>query len=334
MFPPLPEENARRYCRQLYMALEQGVPASDIRLDHEFPVLQKQKRPCGSCGIFRGGMFGVLVCFDDSGSETVLKGFSGKYCGLWIVPGWVPPLFDVQKFDSVLAEHDADIHRLTELLRQEKDPDCLTGIKNHRLRLTRESLDSIYSLYHFHCMDGTVATFRELGLKKKPPTGTGDCCGPKLLDFALRNQLHPVSMAEFYYGPPAGERITGMFYPPCESRCSLVLPYMLGLEILYRDEYIVVINKPAGLLSVPGRGEENQDCAVLRLRRLFPECIVQPAVHRLDQDTSGLIVFGLTTEAHRNLSIQFQKGCVRKKLYCALWQTGGEPGKGFFSGAG
>ncbi|MBO5730410.1 MAG: RluA family pseudouridine synthase [Treponema sp.] len=93
---------------------------------------------------------------------------------------------------------------------------------------------------------------------------------------------------------------------------------MLGLEILYQDDSIVVVNKPAGLLSVPGRGEENQDCVVIRLQRLFPHCIAQPSVHRLDQDTSGLLVLTLTQEAHRELSRQFMVGEVYKEYQALL----------------
>ena len=79
-----------------------------------------------------------------------------------------------------------------------------------------------------------------------------------------------------------------------------------------------VISEAAGLLSVPGRGEENQDCVVTRLQKLFPLCISQPSVHRLDQDTSGLLVLALTQEAHRNLSRQFMEGEVYKEYEALL----------------
>ena len=89
------------------------------------------------------------------------------------------------------------------------------------------------------------------------------------------------------------------------------------MEILYRDEAIAVINKPGGLLAVPGRGPEKQDCVAARLRRLLPAMIPQPAVHRLDLYTSGLMVFAMTAEAHRALSIQFSGREIRKR-YMAL----------------
>ncbi|GAB6191031.1 RluA family pseudouridine synthase [Desulfocastanea catecholica] len=100
------------------------------------------------------------------------------------------------------------------------------------------------------------------------------------------------------------------------------------IKIIYHDSEIVVINKPGGLLAVPGRGAEKQDCAAARLRRHFPEMIQQPAVHRLDMYTSGLMVFAMTTAAHRFLSAQFEKRAVDKKYIAVVLgciaETGGE----------
>ncbi|NCC53067.1 MAG: RluA family pseudouridine synthase [Spartobacteria bacterium] len=89
------------------------------------------------------------------------------------------------------------------------------------------------------------------------------------------------------------------------------------LDIVYQDDALVVVNKPGGLLAVPGRGAENQDCVVGRLKQYFPHGIEQPAVHRLDMDTSGLQVLALTRQAHRSLSRQFEQREVRK-IYVAL----------------
>lgn len=90
-----------------------------------------------------------------------------------------------------------------------------------------------------------------------------------------------------------------------------------GLTIVHTDPVFVVVDKPSGLLSVPGKGEANQDCVVSRLKEMYPKCIQQPSVHRLDQDTSGLIVMALTEKAHRNLSMQFMDRLVGKR-YTAL----------------
>lgn len=90
-----------------------------------------------------------------------------------------------------------------------------------------------------------------------------------------------------------------------------------GLTIIHEDPDFVVVDKPGGLLSVPGKGEANQDCVVSRLKEMYPDCIEFPSVHRLDQDTSGLIVMARTETAHRNLSIQFMDRLVGKR-YTAL----------------
>jgi tRNA pseudouridine32 synthase/23S rRNA pseudouridine746 synthase len=89
------------------------------------------------------------------------------------------------------------------------------------------------------------------------------------------------------------------------------------VKILHHDNDIIVISKPGELLSVPGRGRDKQDCVVSRIRTIFPEIIEQPAVHRLDMQTSGLMVLARTVSAHRSLSIQFAQREV-KKHYIAL----------------
>lgn len=89
------------------------------------------------------------------------------------------------------------------------------------------------------------------------------------------------------------------------------------LILLHEDSDFVVVEKPGGLLSVPGRGLVNQDCVVGRIRTMFPACIEQPSVHRLDMFTSGLMVLALTREAHSHLSRQFQERVVQKR-YIAL----------------
>ncbi len=89
------------------------------------------------------------------------------------------------------------------------------------------------------------------------------------------------------------------------------------LDIVYQDAHLVVVNKPSGLLAVPGRGPDHQDCMVSRLRRLYPGCIEQPAVHRLDMDTSGLMILALTAAAHRILSKAFENRLIVKG-YTAL----------------
>lgn len=89
------------------------------------------------------------------------------------------------------------------------------------------------------------------------------------------------------------------------------------LDIVYYDEDIAVVNKPGGMLTIPGKGDDKYDCVTTRLKKLFPKCIEQPSVHRLDMATSGLIVLAFNQKAHSNLSIQFQNREVKKE-YIAL----------------
>lgn len=294
-------------------------------------------------------MFGILVCQNpQTGRQVVLKAFSGQCFGQWLVEGWAPPLLDVDGYCAQVQQDDGAIHGLTseiqdleeELLHKEGLADAdkeafsdagksnspilsqLKELRRRRRELSNQSLAAIYRLYRFPCADGRTRGFADFypGFSQGnlPPTGTGDCCAPKLFGWAFSQGLVPLSLAEFFYGAATGNRRHKEFYPPCDEKCGLVLPVMLGLEILYQDDSIVVVNKAAGLLSVPGRGPENQDCVVARLQRLFPNCIGQPSVHRLDQDTSGLLVLALSKEAHRELSRQFMAGEVYKEYEAVL----------------
>jgi tRNA pseudouridine32 synthase/23S rRNA pseudouridine746 synthase len=188
-----------------------------------------------------------------------------------------------------------------------------------RKALSQSVLLELYSLYKFRCIDGRTKTFSDIFGSKLPPTGTGDCCAPKLLNWAFSHDLQPLSMAEFYYGLSnrSGLREHKAFYGPCDDKCQPLLKHMLGLDIVYCDASLLVVNKEGGLLSVPGRGEDKQDCVESRVRRLFPTAPKQCAVHRLDMDTSGLLAIALDKETHKRLSIQFMHKEVEKE-YVAL----------------
>lgn len=225
--------------------------------------------------------------------------------------------------DGGASPHEGDAAETadTSPLRQKKE------LEKRRTYLCSQSLQKIFALYDFACFDGKRRSLMEIcaqrlgkgadGKPRLPPNGTGECCEPKLIDYAFSHGLTPVSMAEVYWGKETDSRVNGKSYPPCDERCGIILPAMLGLEILYRDESIVVVNKQSGVLSVPGRGPEKADSIASRLRHLFPDCIEQPSVHRLDMETSGILVLALTKEAHRTLSMQFERGGIEKQ-YVAL----------------
>ncbi|SKA82268.1 RluA family pseudouridine synthase [Desulfobaculum bizertense] len=90
------------------------------------------------------------------------------------------------------------------------------------------------------------------------------------------------------------------------------------MKILHSDKDIIVVNKPSGLLSVPGKGPENQDCVTERVKELFPDCHHYPAAHRLDMDTSGVMVLGRTEESYKHLCAQFRERQTRKRYFAVL----------------
>lgn len=329
MYNPFPTEAATEECLKLMQSLDLTQ-----RLDFDVPKEQANASFSTkhildeSCG----QMFGVLVCENEKGERINLKAFSGQYNSQWEVPGWVSPCFSVDAWKEEVAFSDPKIKALTKKIEGSLvnglDPAGEKGKELHALRLQRkklsqESLLRIYKSYNFTCFDKSVITYSNLVNSETEllsiPTGTGECCGPKLLNYAYKNNLKPLSLAEFFYGtePHSHLKKHKTFYPPCDEKCSVLIPKMIGLSVLYRDDDIIVVNKPCGVLSVPGKGPEKADCISNRVRSLVPNCIEQPAVHRLDMDTSGILVLGLTKEAQRALSIQFQDRKV-KKDYRAL----------------
>ncbi len=310
MNSPLPTKTAHEAASLLIEALDLHKT-----LDYEGEKLISTDYLFGPA---RGQMFGVLVCEDTEGNEIILKAFSGQYNGAWLIPGWVGPVADPASYDRIVKENDALLHELTEKINSRKRGESPSLVQQRR-ELSQSVLHKLYSLYRFRCIDGTTKKFADIFGTKLPPTGTGDCCAPKLLHWAFTHELRPVSMAEFYYGRSnkSGTREHKVFYSPCDDKCQPLLKHMLALDIIYCDDTLLVVNKEGGLLSVPGRGEDKQDCVESRVRRLFPSAPRQCAVHRLDMDTSGLLLLALDKETHRLLSIQFMEQAVKKE-YVAL----------------
>ncbi|MBO7612972.1 MAG: RluA family pseudouridine synthase [Treponema sp.] len=333
MFPPFKEDDALKICKLLSRALDSGL----LELRAVDSCRSETERTLG------GIMLGVLIVSENTldgnkshalvtvsgttraifkkGCDTPLKEILpsdfpedwGLVCGIKIVA----PIVSASKIDQALLQNDKEIHELTKEIAGCKDSQKIRELKLRRTSLTDQSLLKVFDLYSFHCADGKIRSLKtictERNMQTLPPTGTGECCAPKLLDYAFASSLQPLSLCEAYY--QKGEELK--LRAPCDERCGIVLPSMLGLELLYRDEHIAVINKPSGLLSIPGRGIEKLDSVTTRLKRLFPACIEQPSVHRLDMETSGLMVLAFTKEAHRILSRQFMEGQVSKK-YTAL----------------
>jgi tRNA pseudouridine32 synthase/23S rRNA pseudouridine746 synthase len=170
-----------------------------------------------------------------------------------------------------------------------------------------------------------------------PPSGSGECCAPKLLQYAYQHGLKPVCMAEFWWGAPTKEELRQHlnYYPACRGKCKPILTWMLqGLDVdpdpetlglqhleiptVYEDNDLLVIDKPSGILSVPGRIEDYSVETVMRER--YPDSIV---AHRLDMGTSGLLIVAKNGEAYRILQQQFIHHEVKKK-YLALLELPGQ----------
>lgn len=325
-FSFLPTEPAATFCKNL---MEQLATHKNLYLENK---AEDKENYFSTERLFsQGHMFGILTCIHPETMERiVLKAFSGQYFGSWNCKGWVPSLIDEQKYTSHILASDSKIKKITnEILLCEKNDSQNTQkiaeLKQQRKKYSQDSLHEIYKLYSFtnnqqqelHYADIANYFFYDDENFISIPTGTGDCCAPKLFSYAYKHNLIPESLAEFYYGKETATKKHTEFYPPCREKCRFILPLLLGLDIIYRDDDIIVLNKKAGLLSVPGRGPDKQDSVVSRLKRLIPQIIEQPSVHRLDMETSGLMVYAITKEAHRLLSIDFMNGKV-KKQYIAL----------------
>lgn len=171
--------------------------------------------------------------------------------------------------------------------------------------------------------------------QKTPPAGAGECAAPKLLQYAYLHHLKPIAMAEFWWGnsPKAEIRRHGYYYPACKTKCEPILNHMLQglnveanpltnnihcnteLEIIWEDEWLVAVNKPAGMLSVPGKMDI--DSVYQRLITRYPDATGPMIVHRLDMATSGLLLIAKTKAVHQNLQAQFKNRTVKKR-YIAL----------------
>jgi tRNA pseudouridine32 synthase/23S rRNA pseudouridine746 synthase len=380
-----------------------------------------------------GKMFGVLVVSDHAGKLGFLSSFSGMLNQHWVAPGFVPPVFDVNRQQAFLAEGEATVNGLTAVIdRLSKSPDYLSARvdwidlerqkvialaalkQQHRLnkqqrKLARDSFhgdpadtqkladlarlsqrdkreflqlkmnwadrlkqaqaqidldyadeiaqlitqrrvlsqqlhDQVFDSYQLKNALGDVAPMLSFFDGYKPPSGTGDCAAPKLLQFAFNHQLKPLAMAEFWWGsPPAtGVRHHGCFYSPCRGKCHPILPFMLkglALEtihgalarerlepiIVYEDADIVVVNKPADLLSIPGKEEHHS--VLSWLRRQYPDATGALLVHRLDMSTSGLLLAAKSASAHKQLQKQFINRTVEKRYLAVLSRVIGTEGK-------
>ena len=248
----------------------------------------------------------------------------------------------------------------------------LKSLQRKRKQMSDELQRWLFAAYRMLNAKGEerdlIDIFREY-THAMPPAGAGDCCAPKLLQYAYLHHLRPVCMAEFWWGEsPASEiRHHLHYYPACRSKCLPILTHMLkGLDVapnplaqkrhtaeprvLYADEYIMVVDKPAGMLSVPGKAEsvrsEFSDSANISVEEYFANLQLPTnsqftteqftigeadnsklkiqnskflkAAHRLDMDTSGLLVLARTEQAYVELQRQFASRETVKRYEAVL----------------
>jgi len=179
----------------------------------------------------RGKMFGVLLCRDAQGKTKILYGFSGMFNDHWRVPGWVGPLFDVDAFHELVDPVERSIKQLGRRMKQEKQNEpAWMRLRTRRRDLSRHLMERIFALYRVPDFRGGRHTiFQAFTGKTGIPTGTGDCCAPKLLAHAAGQGYRPLSLAEFYYGREnaSATRKHKHFYPACEEKCAPILGTML-----------------------------------------------------------------------------------------------------------
>lgn len=214
----------------------------------------------------------------------------------------------------------------------------IQDLKETRKRKSSALQQYIFDHYFFLNQAGqnkSLADIFQRNAAAPPPSGAGECAAPKLLQYAFLHGLKPIVLAEFWWGEsPIGEiRKHGQFYPACRGKCEPILAHMLkgipldenpmlsdasgmlDVEILFEDESMLVINKPASLLSVPGKSV--MDSVYFRMRQRYPEATGPLIVHRLDMGTSGLMLVAKTAEVHKELQSQFIRRTIKKR-YVAL----------------
>lgn len=348
----LPEKFTYPYCYQPHdvakMAAEKVISYLESKTDWQ-DELQK------------GKMFGVMIVkvpkghalasdtssrddsdnFSSSGNIAFIAAYSGLLDGKNNHEFFVPPVFDSQSHDGHFKTNERRISALSKAGR---------ATRQYSINLQRW----LFSQYNI--MNGVgekrnvLDVFREYYSDSKaydkkangvPPSGTGDCCAPKLLQYAYLNGLQPVCMAEFWYGDsPKGEiRHHLQYYPACSGKCKPILTHMLKgldveqnpqekaiqgkLEIIYEDEYLIAVNKPAGMPSVPGKLDIKDVVSSLSSIRENDEVDLQTPgflqpVHRLDMATSGLLLLAKEEKFFKTMQSMFARRDIRKEYIAKL----------------
>ncbi len=291
-----------------------------------------------------GKMFGVLVVEyqnnqsiqNNQSNLNFLAAFSGLLAGRNDWEYFVPPVYDAQQPDGHFKTTEREISRISRETSSTSNSSSTRGM----------SQDLQLWLFHQYQLLNARGETKDLvdiwqnyydrpKLREKfplPPGGTGDCCAPKLLQYAYQHHLHPVCMAEFWWGQSTKEELRQHlnYYPACRGKCKPILTWMMeGLDVdvnpetlgfphlevktIYEDDALLVVDKPSGMLSTPGRVEEYSVETIMRQR--YPDSFI---AHRLDMWTSGLLIVAKSLEVYRSLQEQFVKHQVKKRYIAVL----------------
>lgn len=320
-----PESMNYPFCYEpdaLSMLAVEGVKHFILSHAHWLPVLQE------------GKMFGILVVERD-GDLGYLAAYSGQIDILEDDDFFVPPVFDYLQPDGYFKQEEAVISRINHnilLLENDEANDNskdIDNLKNERKSRSQALQQWLFS--HFIMLNANgerrdlLDIFSDTPIKF-PPSGAGECCAPKLLQYAFLNGMRPLRIAEFWWGESPKREIRHHlhFYPACRGRCLPILSFMMQglnvdddpqqsyahseLNIVYEDDWIIVVDKPAGMLSVPGRLSRTSVQSLLQERN--PNILL---CHRLDMDTSGLIVAAKDEATYKHIQKQFLDRTVKKR---------------------
>ncbi len=278
----------------------------------------------------KGKMFGVLVV-DTSEGVSFLAAYSGLLAGRNDWDYFVPPVYDAQQPDGYFKTKEREISQTSAISHQtskQMSQDLqLWLFHQYQLLNARGETKDLVDIWQDY--------YDRPKLRKKfplPPGGTGDCCAPKLLQYAYQQHLRPVCMAEFWWGQSTKEELRQHlnYYPACRGKCKPILTWMMeGLDVdvnpetlgfphlevktIYEDDALLVVDKPSGMLSIPGRVEEYSVETIMRQR--YPDSFI---AHRLDMWTSGLLIVAKSLEVYRSLQEQFVKHQVKKRYIAVL----------------
>lgn len=290
----------------------------------------------------QGKMFGVLVCKGERLKvigDSYLAAFSAMLDGSYYHEGFVPPVLTSEGIPVGHSREESQ--RLQRLLFANYR--LLNGIGESKnlLEIFADEKPILQPEEFFS--KSSIINHKSSMSEALPPSGAGECCAPKLLQYAFSHGLEPLAMAEFWIGAPSKTEVRqeGVFYPPCSGKCVPILRHMLQgvkveptpaekrsqvlceqIEVLYEDEWLMVVNKPSGLLSVPGKNDElsvesylNHQSSIINHKS---QTTFVRAVHRLDQDTSGLLVLAKTPEVYKTLQAYFQRRDILKRYEALL----------------